>query len=474
MQIVGREKEKELLEECVQSKRPEFLAVYGRRRVGKTFLVKEYFDNHFAFYATGVPNQKTSLQLKYFHESLQQYGCRETAVPKDWLEAFSRLRHLLESSEAQKDPVTGKLVVFLDELPWMDYAKSDFKSSLDYFWNSWGSSRKDLLLIVCGSATSWIIKHILADTGGLYNRITRSIHLQPFSLRECEEFFQQNGVALSRMQLIESYMIFGGIPYYLNYYSRRYSLAQNVDALYFNENGQLHFEYDRLFQSLFKNHEKHVAVIEALAGKHGGLTRSEIAHETGINDGGASLTVTLNELEQCGFIRKYENYQGSKYGCYYQLTDPFILFAISTRNNRKMTSWSAFTGTPAYRAWCGFAFELVCLLHTPHIKSAMGVTGVDSREYAWRSNVSKPGTQIDLLIDRRDQVINLCETKYTQDEFRIDEAYEKKLLHKKQVFLDETKTNKSIHLTMITVHGLLANAYAGIVQNSITAEDLFR
>jgi AAA+ ATPase superfamily predicted ATPase len=408
MKIVGRNTEQELLRECLFSGRPEFLAVYGRRRVGKTFLIKEYFENSFSFYATGVPNQKTAQQLKYFHQSLQQYGCPEKKAPGDWLEAFSRLRKLLERDDAQKDPVSGKMVVFLDELPWMDTARSDFKGALDYFWNSWGSSREELLLIVCGSATSWIIKHILADTGGLYNRVTRTMHLQPFSLHECEEFYEANGVAMSRTQIIESYMIFGGIPYYLNEYNRRFSLAQNVDVLYFRDTGQLHFEYERLFRSLFKKSEKHIAVVEALAKRKQGLSRTQIIEETGISDGGSSLSTVLSELEQCGFIRKFSDYSKAKYGACYQLIDPFILFCNQTKSRKEIISWVSFTGTPGYYAWRGLAFEIVCLLHTSQLKKALGISGVDSMEYTWKSDAMKNGAQIDLLIDRRDQVVNLC------------------------------------------------------------------
>ena len=474
MKIVGRNTEQELLRECLFSGRPEFLAVYGRRRVGKTFLIKEYFENSFSFYATGVPNQKTAQQLKYFHQSLQQYGCPEKKVPGDWLEAFSRLRKLLEGDCAQKDPVSGRLVVFLDELPWMDTARSDFKGALDYFWNSWGSSRTDLLLIVCGSATSWIIKHILADTGGLYNRVTRTMHLQPFSLHECEEFYEANGVAISRTQIIESYMIFGGIPYYLNEYNRRFSLAQNVDALYFRDTGQLHFEYERLFRSLFKKSEKHIAVVEALAKRKQGLSRTQIIEETGISDGGSSLSTVLSELEQCGFIRKFSDYSKAKYGACYQLIDPFILFCNQTKSRKEIISWVSFTGTPGYYAWCGLAFEIVCLLHTSQLKKALGISGVDSMEYTWKSDAVKNGAQIDLLIDRRDQVVNLCEMKYTQDMFSIDQEYEKNLLHKRECFISETKTKKSVYLTMVTVNGLVQNAHSGSIQNTITAEDLFQ
>ena len=474
MRIIGREKEQSLLEDCLRSRRPEFLAVYGRWRVGKTYLIKEYFNNHFTFYATGVPNEKTSRQLRFFHQSLLAYGHDEKKAPKDWLEAFSRLRMLLENPDARKDPVSGKKIVFLDELPWMDTARSDFRSALEYFWNTWGSSQEDLFFIVCGSATSWMIKHILANRGGLYNRVTRIMYLQPFSLKECEEFFQFNGIALSRTQIMECYMIFGGIPFYLNSYTRRYSLAQNIDSLYYDEKGSLHCEYERLFSSLFKKPSKHLSVLEALAEKRTGMNRKEIAAATEIADGGATLTSVLSELEQCGFIRKYKDFTKASYGSLYQVIDPFLLFCLYTRKNKEIMSWSAFTGSPGYHAWCGLAFELVCLLHLQQIKKTLGISGVDTSAYSWRSKSLRPDAQVNLLIDRRDQVINLCEMKYTQSAFRMDAAYEKTLLDKKKALVEESHTRKFIHLTIVSANGFVRNEYAGMIQNVITGDDLFQ
>ena len=474
MTIIGRKKEKDMFDECLHSTKPEFVVVYGRRRVGKTYLVREYFDNRFTFYATGVPNQKMSQQLKYFHQSLLRYGDENPKEPKTWLEAFSRLRMLLEHPDADYDPVSGKQIVFLDELPWMDTPRSDFKSALDYFWNSYGSAKDNLMLIVCGSATSWIIKHILSDTGGLYNRITRTMQLQPFNLRECEEFFEQNDISISRMQIMECYMIFGGIPYYLNCYNRRYSLAQNIDELVFHKSGQLHDEYDRLFSSLFRDSEKHVTVIEALSRSRQGMTRADLIEKTGLKDGGSAITTVLNELEQCGFIDRVEEYTEKKYGLTYQLTDPFVLFCNYVKDNTKVQTWSTFLSTGAYYAWRGLAFEQLCRMHTPQIKYALGVSGVESRTYSWKSSAHKPGAQIDLIIDRRDQVINLCEMKFTEAEYSIDAEEEKNLRNKREAFLTETKTKKSLHLTIVSANGLQVNSHSGIIQNVITADDLFR
>ena len=472
MSIIGRKNEMNYLSSCLESGRPEFLVLYGRRRVGNTYLIKEYFGSRFSFYATGVSNLKTKDQLRLFNEALIQHGSGVKSVPKDWFEAFSRLKMVLEDPKAVRDAASGRRVVFLDELPWMDTARSNFKSALDYFWNSWASSQSDLFLIVCGSATSWIIENIFSDRGGFYNRITRQIHLMPFTLKECEELFAANGIVMSRRKIIESYMVFGGIPYYLNCFDRRLSLAQNIDELLFKEGGQLHYEYERLFRSLFRNSEKHIAIIEAIAEKKSGITRVELAKIDRIGDG-EPLTKALGELEQCGFIRKYKNYTKKKQGFFFQVIDPFILFALSYLKDQDSYSWMAYINSPGYYAWCGNAFEIVCLNHIYQMKAALGVSGVVSAEYAWRSRVSEPGVQIDLLIDRKDDVINLCEMKYTVGEFSIDASYERNLMNKLMVFQQETGTDKSLHLTLVSANGLKANAHSGIVQNVITGDDMF-
>lgn len=473
MAIIGREREQRILDNVLESGDAEFVALYGRRRVGKTYLIREYFNNHFSFYSTGVFDVKTREQLKIFQRSLREYGCKEKTIPSDWIEALARVREVLENPDVRRDPLSGKRIVFLDEIPWMDTARSDFRSALDYFWNSWASAQKDLVLIACGSATSWIIDNLLASRGGFHNRITKQILLQPFTLKECEEFFRLNRMVMSQRQIIESYMVFGGIPFYLKCLDRRMSFAQNVDALCFSENGQLYHEYDHLFRSLFRKAEKHMAVLQALSLRNGGVTRTALAKIPEIGDG-EPLTKTLRELEQCGFIRKYNNFCKKKREYYYQLIDPFTLFSIRFMNDRKIGSWITWLNSPAYYAWCGNAFEIVCLRHVRQMKTALGISGIESMEYAWQSSSSSPGAQIDLLIDRKDDVINVCEMKYSLQEYAIDAVYEKQLTQKLSVFRNETKTHKALHLTVVTAVGLKRNEHSDIIVNEITANDLFQ
>ena len=470
--IIGRKKEQDILDTCLNSGKAEFVAVYGRRRVGKTFLVREYFGGVFSFYATGVAGGKTRDQLKAFNQSLQLAGCQERAVPRDWFEAFSRLRSLLERSDVSRDRASGRIVVFLDELSWLDTARSDFRPALDFFWNGWASARDDTMLVICGSATSWMIKNIIDDHGGFHNRVTRQIHLQPFTLAECEELYRANGVVLSRQQVMESYMVFGGIPYYIDLIDRRSSLAQNIDQLCFERSGQLRHELGRLFASLFKHPGKHEAIVRELAQRRGGATRTELAAAPGIVDG-QQLTRALSELEQCGFVRRYREFTKGKNGARFQLIDPFTLFSLRFLEGDGVHSWTEYLNTPSYYAWRGGAFELVCLIHSAGIKEALRVGGVASEESSWRSKASEPGAQVDLVIDRADGVINLCEMKFTDGEFAIDRAYDAALRNKVAAFAAETGTRKAIRLTMVTMSGLAHNAYWGTVQNELSADDLF-
>jgi len=473
MKIIGRKAEQEILARCLQSNRPEFLIVYGRRRVGKTYLIREFFRNRFSFYTTGVPNQKTKDQLAYFAESLQNYGDPSDKAPENWLQAFSRLRKLLEADNVKRDPVSGKRIIFLDELPWMDTPRSNFRSALDYFWNVWASAQPDLVLIVCGSATSWIIEHMLDDRGGFYQRITRQIHLMPFSLLECEELLKENGTAMTRRQILQSYMVLGGIPAYLNLLDPRLSMDQNIHTLFFEERGELRYEFDHLYHSLFRNPQKHMAIVRQLAQRRGGFTRVELSDQKEIGNG-EPLTKALEELEQCGFIRKYNAFPQKGNGSFFQLIDPFTIFSLHFQHTHQKSDWLSLVHTPEYYAWRGLAFETLCLNHLSQIKDRLGISGIQCDAYSWRSEKSSPGAQIDLLIDRRDDVINLCEMKYTTNPFSLDAEEEQKLLHRLEVFRKETNTSKALHLTLISAEGLIQGAHVGIVTWLITGDDLFR
>ncbi|MDR3366353.1 MAG: AAA family ATPase [Prevotellaceae bacterium] len=470
MKIVGRVKEQAILKRQLESDKPEFVAVYGRRRVGKTFLIKEYFSNKFTFYLTGLANADTQKQLINFNASLNQYGKKKYPLADTWLDAFRQLAYLLQSS-----PCKGKKVVFLDELPWMDTPRSGFVSALEHFWNSWASSQPDVLLIVCGSATSWMINKLIKNHGGLHNRVTRQMYIEPFTLGECEEFYAHNKIVMNRQQMVETYMILGGIPYYLSLMERSQSLAQNIDEMCFTATGALWEEFSNLYASLFRYAEHHVKVVEALGEKAKGLTREEIIAGAKLPDGG-TLSKTLEELEQCGFIRKYRSFDKKSKYTLYQLVDFYTLFYLNFIRRHRGGSknfWTGIGGQARRAAWSGYAFEMVCLSHVEQIKHKLGISGVLTNVASWRSSSSTPGAQVDLLIERNDQVINLCEIKYANAEFTIDRKYDEILRNKREAFVRETKTRKAVHLTMITTYGVKQNEYSGLVQSEVKMDDLF-
>ena len=469
MRIIGREEELRELNGYMQSGKPEFLVVYGRRRVGKTFLIREYFNGDFFFTHTGLAMGGADVQLAEFNKSLRRVRGENHRTAADWLDAFDYLRLCIEQAE------TGRKVLFIDELPWMDSQKSLLLPALEHFWNGWASGRNDVFLIVCGSATSWVISKLLQDKGGFYGRITGRLLIKPFSLRECEAFYRDAGIVYSRYQMVESYMIFGGIPYYLSLQNKGLGFPQNVDRLCFREGGALRDEYELLYRSLFRNPDRHMAVVETLANKKAGLSRDAVLKGSGLSDGGG-FTRILRELEQSGFIRRYNGYGKKKRDALYQLTDPFTLFHLRfIKGAETITApfWSSYIDDGGHRAWTGYAFEQVALAHIDQIKRKLQIGGVLTRQYAWRSAESMPGVQIDLVIDRNDGVINLCEMKYCRDEYVIDASYGKQLQRRVEVFRRETGTKSALHTTLVTTYGLVRNEHSAQVQSEVTMEDLF-
>ncbi|GHT20947.1 hypothetical protein AGMMS4957_09040 [Bacteroidia bacterium] len=470
MALLGRKQEQTAIQQLVESEKSEFLALYGRRRVGKTFLIKEYFNQDFSFYISGLKKATKREQLGNFNAALTFYGKMPYPPLKSWMDAFRQLIHLLEHSGKR-----GKKVVFIDELPWFDTARSGFLTAIDFFWNTWASGRSDILLIACGSATSWIFDKLLNDRGGLYNRVTRRMHISPFSLGECEDFFTHKKIPFDRKSIIDAYMIFGGIPYYLEMFEKGLSVSQNIDNLLYKEDAPLKNEFAFLYASLFKNYTNHLKIVEALSTKRKGLTREEIIDLTKISNGGG-LTDMLNELEQCDFIRRYQSFGKKEQHSLYQLIDFYSLFYfnfLKTNTFDDSHYWTNAIDNARRRAWSGYAFEQVCLAHLPQIKQKLGIFGVSTKTASWRSNDKENAAQIDLLIERNDRVINLCEMKYAEDEFVIDKQYDEALRKKRAAFREETKTRKTIHITMITTNGVRHNQYWGNIQSEVVMDDLF-
>lgn len=467
--LVGREKEIKALKRYAQSKKSEFIAVYGRRRVGKTYLIREVYANQFAFQATGLENVGMKDQLTQFHAGLVKHSSNniQFSPAKNWFKAFGQLIELLESKPTQE-----KKIVFLDELPWLDSPRSKFLSGLEFFWNSWASARRDILLIVCGSAASWMIKNLLNNKGGLHNRTTGRIKLEPFSLAETASFFKYKQLAFDKYSTILLYMVLGGIPYYLDNIEEGLSADQNINALCFQRNALLRDEYKNLYASLFNRSERHTAIIETLATKRKGLTRSEISKGSRISNGGG-LTRILEELEESSFIRRYNSIGKKEKNTLYQLTDLYSLFYlnfIKQAGSDDEYFWLNANDTPIYRSWSGYAFEMICLHHISQIKQALGIIGVQTSVASWYHK----DAQIDLIIDRKDQVVNLCEMKFSINPYAITKSYADKLRDKIGVFKAATKTKKAVFLTMITTYGLAKNKHSYLAQNDLSMNILFK
>ena len=443
--IIGRESEKEVLTSLYQSNNAEFLAVYGRRRVGKTYLVREFFEDTFAFYHTALspfelkdqPKLLYRAQLDEFAHSLKKYG------------------------ETKDDPIEN----------W-------FMSAFEHFWNGWGAGKHNLLLIVCGSATTWMLDKLIHNTGGLYGRTTRELHLRPFSLHQTEKYCKFVGLTMDRYDILQSYMLLGGVPYYWSYFQKGKSVAENVDDLFFSSGGKLTDEFDNLFTSLFGDRVKYRMVVEALSKSRYGMTREQIAVKVKMTSGG-DLSEILKSLEKSDLISSYYSFGETKRNRYFKLTDPFCLFYLNFVQKHPTSNksyWQDNQFTPKVNTWRGLAFEDVCFVHQEEIRSALGIRGVQAEVYPWRTGGEgkTDGAQIDMLIDRADRVMNVCEIKFSRSEFEIDKDYEADLRRKVDAVLEHVKSRRTPIMTLITTYGLKHNMYSGRIQKVVVMDDLFR
>ena len=471
--MIGRNHEIQQLKGAYESNQSEFVAVYGRRRIGKTYLITESFNHRFSFHHTGLKEGGTKRQLEHFRLSLRQQGYYDCPRIKDWLEAFFELERFLDGDKSERK------VVFLDEVPWLDTPRSGFISALEAFWNGWASFRKDIVLVVCGSATSWIVKNIIRNKGGLYNRVRTRIKLFPFTLAECESYANSElHLGYGRREVLECYMALGGVAYYWSLLTRGLNPAQNFDALFFGAQDGLRTEYDELYRSLFRNPMRYMEVVELLGKKRIGYTRDEIIRGLGTGSGG-DVTRILDNLEECGFVRKYMPSDHGRNGGMYQLVDNYTLFYFAfVKGNaaRDGEFWRASVGDGRLNAWRGFAFERVCLAHVAQIKEALGISGVKTEAYSLRVSPDENGrgAQIDLLIDRRDGIVNLCEMKYSNGKYAITSDEAERLRNRIEVARKLFGKRRTIHLTMITQDGIVQSPNSWDVQSVVTLDDLFK
>ena len=473
--MVGRYSEIKSLNIIKKKKKSVFLAVTGRRRVGKTYLIDKYFEKNMCFRFTGIQHASFAEQINNFTIKLSEYS--KTPIlshPRTWQEALFMLKiHLMSLDK------TKKQVIFIDELPWISTTKSGFLQMLAHLWNDYLSKEKHFILVICGSASSWLTKHVINDTGGLHNRLTDLIHLQPFTLSETKEFLDDLSIKLNENEIVKLYMTFGGVPYYLEQLRRGESVDVAIERICFSDTGVLKNEFDNLYKALFKNAHNHEAIIKVLAKNLGGLNRSEIITKSKIKSGG-NYNRTINELVQSGFVSEFIPFGRKKRGVMYRINDEFSIFYHKFMHPKKKYSkgmWLQKSASQSYKIWLGFAFENLCLKHINEIKKELGISGVYSEESSYRvvGDKNEKGFQIDLLIDRKDDVINLCEMKYYNSAFRIDKKYAQELEYKRQCFIEKSKTKKRVINTLITNNGVVENEHSlSSVDAQIELKALYR
>lgn len=463
--IIGRTAEISRLRKCYDSKKAELVIVYGRRRIGKTFLIRQLFDKKFTFSFVGGHNETTKEQLVRFSASLQeQFNLPIAPQCNNWSNAFLSLQKLISSLTNQE-----RKVIFLDEMPWMETPKSRFVTALETFWNSWAATRNDIMLVACGSSTSWMVNKIIGNQGGLFGRITEQIYLRPFNLSECEQLIEAKHGNWDRYQITQAYMALGGVPFYFNLLDVNQSLVQNINRLFFEKNARLASEFEQIFSTLFNKPENHIAVVNALALHPGGLTRNQIIKLTGISGGG--LTTVLKNLSLCDIVGTFSQFH-SKTEAVFHLIDLYSLFYIkhvASNNSKDHFYWSHHANTPSILTWQGHAFEIIVLTHINQIKQALSIAGVATYCYAWHSK----DAQIDLVIERSDRMINLCEMKFSSMPFEITKDYSERLRNKVAAFKSSTKTKYGLLTTFVTTFGVMKNKYSYMAQNEIIMDELF-
>jgi AAA+ ATPase superfamily predicted ATPase len=466
--LIGRDSEISILKEGLKNNKSELIAIYGRRRVGKTFLVRQFYTNNIVFEVTGLFNGGMRDQIQNFEKELRTRSKKtHSKNAETWFEAFSRLEAYIDALKLPQ-----KKVVFIDEFPWLATAKSKFLMAFENFWNSYCTKRDDVIVVICGSAASYMVQKVIKNKGGLHNRISRKIRLLPFNLYETDLFLKSRGINYTDFDTIQVYLALGGVPHYLEKLQKGLSVSQNIDRLCFDKDGVLNDEFNQLYASLFDNSERHMQIIRTLAKTNKGITRKDLIAKTGFPSGG-DFSLKLEELIESGFVSEYTYYQNKKQLSLYRLSDEYSKFYLKfiegNRNNGDGT-WQRLSVSQSYVSWAGFAFETLCLKHIHQIKKALRIDAIYSTNSSWFND----NAQIDLLIDRADNVMNLCEMKFYNVPFTIDKTYYLNLKNKRAELLMETKTKKNVFITLITTYGIKENEYSNeLVQSRLDMRSLF-
>ncbi len=471
--LIGRDKEFAELERCMSSDRSELVIIHGRRRIGKTYLIEEFFGQKFDFKYVGAHGMTTRRQLNNFRNVLNAQSAMNFPHFSNWDEAFQALEEYLSSLSSDR-----KRIVFIDEMPWMDSSKSIFVSALENFWNGWAMSQRNIMFVATGSATSWMKDKIVGNRGGLHARVTCNIHLSPFTLNETERYLFSRGIEWDRYQMTQAYMALGGVPFYYSLLDPTLSVSQNIDRLFFNEGALLRMEFDELYSALFDNAELYISIVKLLSEHKSGLTNKDIFQL--LNSKTSNITKAIRNLERSDMIEKWLQYGNKRRGAVYRLTDFFSLFYFKflyKNISHDDEWWSNHLESGEIYDWMGNSFELVCMRHHRQIKSALGIRGMATSLSTWQvkadNETGNPGGQIDMIIERADRIIHLCEMKFCTDTYRIRPEYERKLRDRSGLFKEITGTKKTLVHTFITTFGVAGGKNRSIVHSEVTMNDLF-
>ena len=472
MDLVGREAEETAFSNCLQLSESKLIAVYGRRRVGKTFLIRKTFSSKLVFEVSGLYKGSTQAQIKHFTKTLISYGYAPAAFanPNDWIDAIGLQQGYLDTLKGK-----SKKVIFIDEMPWFDTARSQFLTIFENFWNQYCTKRNDLVVVICGSAATWMIKKILKNKGGLHNRVYEKIKLKPFNLYETEKFLKAKGIVWDKFTIAQLYLCIGGIPFYLDGIRKGESFVQFINRAFFQPDGFLRIEYEELFSSLFDQSTNHRDVVAILAKQNKSIPREKITDNIKLNSGG-TLTNILEELENAGFISKTNLNTNTKTKSHYRLEDFYTLFYlhfIGKKGKTNIDNWDKIATSPSWASWSGLAFERLCFYHTNQIKKALNISAIESEVSSWRVIDEERGAQIDMLIDRADRVVNVVEMKFSKDQFKITKDFAMNLRNKLARYAEQNP-RKVLFLTMLTSFGVFENQYSTeLVQNKIELKQLF-
>ena len=493
--MIGRKKEIKLLNEICDLEESSLVAIYGRRRIGKTYLVnhmfKKYRQDCLFFEFTGAYDGDKRGQIDNFIDQVYEWFYVEPSFEiKSWSDAFRFLKRTIDK-EIKKRDSNEKVIVFLDEVPWIDRSnKGGFLSALGYFWNTWCEPRENVVLILCGSNSSWIRDKILKNArGSLYQRVTHQISMYPFDLKETKAYLlEQKGFMIDNKTVTDIYMIFGGVAKYLSFLNPNESSAENIDRVFFSIHGSMYREYDELFSSLFADKSDYYkSVIELLCTRRSGFSLSDISKAFNEKLGG-KLRLAIAELEECGFIKGLSKYGNSVRGVNYMIVDPYILFHhkwikgfsrndIATLPNNY---WLHKSSSQSYAVWSGYAFEIVVMVNIRLYLNAIGRLGFFSGVYHWQhmaKSEDEQGAQIDMVVNYGNNIFDILECKYYNSEYVISKEYAKNIKNKLSMFKKYglySKQKSELRLVFLTSYGVKMNAEAHSLNISrVCLDDLF-